>query len=239
MQANTTRWLTRRPVASALVGLLALGTLAVLPSRETTALGALSGPARVVDGDTLEVGGERVRLEGIDAPESAQTCQRSDGKAWSCGKAAAKALERLVAGSEGHLRGARARQVRAHARHLQRERPRHQCRDGARGLRLGVRKVFAKLRRRGGAKRAPQRAGIWQGEAEPAWDFRARQWAGAEDTAPQGCAIKGNVTAHGHIYHMPWSPWYGKVKVDELRGERWFCSEADALAAGWRPAAVH
>jgi hypothetical protein len=35
---------------------------------------------------------------------------------------------------------------------------------------------------------------------------------------------------------MPWSPWYARVKIDESRGERWFCSEAEALAAGWRPA---
>jgi hypothetical protein len=35
---------------------------------------------------------------------------------------------------------------------------------------------------------------------------------------------------------MPWSPWYARVKIDVSRGERWFCSEAEALAAGWRPA---
>ena len=76
-------------------------------------------------------------------------------------------------------------------------------------------------------------------DAEPAWLFREKHWAGAEQAAPKGCAIKGNVTAHGHIYHMPWSPWYGKVKVDAAKGERWFCSESEAMAAGWRPAAVH
>ena len=44
------------------------------------------------------------------------------------------------------------------------------------------------------------------------------------------------ITKNGRIYHMPWSPWYGRVKIDTARGERWFCSEAEALAAGWRPA---
>jgi hypothetical protein len=34
---------------------------------------------------------------------------------------------------------------------------------------------------------------------------------------------------------MPWSPWYASVKIDEGKGERWFCSEAEAQAAGWRP----
>jgi hypothetical protein len=81
--------------------------------------------------------------------------------------------------------------------------------------------------------------GIWQGKAEPAWEFREHRWAGAEQDAPKGCAIKGNVTAHGRIYHMPWSPWYGKIRIDEAKGKRWFCTEAEALAAGWRPVAVH
>ena len=60
-----------------------------------------------------------------------------------------------------------------------------------------------------------------------------------EQAAPNGCAIKGNVTAHGRIYHMPWSPWYEQVKIEARKGKRWFCSEAEALAAGWRPVAMH
>jgi hypothetical protein len=60
----------------------------------------------------------------------------------------------------------------------------------------------------------------------------------AEQQAPDGCAIKGNITENGHIYHMPWSPWYGRVKVDPAQGERWFCSEAEAKSAGWRSAGL-
>lgn len=44
------------------------------------------------------------------------------------------------------------------------------------------------------------------------------------------------MTDNGHIYHMPWSPWYAKVKVEPAKGEAWFCSEADASKAGFRPA---
>jgi len=83
------------------------------------------------------------------------------------------------------------------------------------------------------------KAGIWKGEAEPPWLFRERRWAAAETEAPKGCAIKGNVTSNGHIYHTPWSPWYAKVRVEPSKGERWFCSEAEAAKAGFRPAMNH
>ena len=36
------------------------------------------------------------------------------------------------------------------------------------------------------------------------------------------------------IYHVPGSPAYERTKIDEAKGERWFCSEAEARAAGWR-----
>lgn len=55
----------------------------------------ISGFARVVDGDSLFVGGNEVRLVGIDAPEGPQTCERA-GKAWNCGEAARGELERLI-----------------------------------------------------------------------------------------------------------------------------------------------
>lgn len=47
------------------------------------------GVASVIDGDTLEIHGSRIRLHGIDAPESRQACTESNGAAWRCGQAAA------------------------------------------------------------------------------------------------------------------------------------------------------
>ena len=62
----------------------------------TLALADVTGPARVIDGDTIEVHGLRIRLHGIDAPESRQLC-RLDGKPWQCGKDAANALAGKIA----------------------------------------------------------------------------------------------------------------------------------------------
>ncbi len=60
----------------------------VLALIATPALADVVGVASVIDGDTIEVHGQRIRLHGIDAPESRQLC-RLDGKPWQCGKDAA------------------------------------------------------------------------------------------------------------------------------------------------------
>jgi len=195
----------------------------------------ITGQARVVDGDTLDVGPTRVRLEGIDAPELAQTCRTAAGESWDCGKVSAAFLRSLVqhkdlacdrTGSDVYHRTLAL------------------CvEDGIdineAMVRAGMAWAFVKYSRAYvdvEADARARKAGVWQGPAEAPWDFRHNGWQFAEISAPGGCAIKGNISSHGHIYHMPWSPWYGRVKIDTARGERWFCSEAEALAAGWRPA---
>lgn len=58
----------------------------------------LSGRARVVDGDSLEIAGRRIRLFGIDAPELHQDCRTAAGRAYDCGGAARRALDDLIGG---------------------------------------------------------------------------------------------------------------------------------------------
>jgi len=56
---------------------------------------AIIGRAAAIDGDTLEIHGQRIRLWGVDAPESRQTCTRG-GAAYRCGREAATNLDRLT-----------------------------------------------------------------------------------------------------------------------------------------------
>jgi endonuclease YncB( thermonuclease family) len=56
----------------------------------------ITGVASVVDGDTIEVHGQRIRLHGIDAPEGGQICLDAAGQKWRCGQRAALALQNLI-----------------------------------------------------------------------------------------------------------------------------------------------
>jgi micrococcal nuclease len=54
-----------------------------------------------------------------------------------------------------------------------------------------------------------------------------------------GCVIKGNISSSGEkIYHLPGQRYYDKTAIDTSKGERWFCTETEAINAGWRKSKV-
>lgn len=200
-------------------------TLAALLVAATAANAeTVAGKPRIVDGDTLEVAGAMVRLHGIDTSEPAQPL----------GKDATNALARLAEGKEVHCEG---------TEHDDFKRLLAICHAGQVNLneemvREGMAWAFVKyssdyVRLEKDARSSG--IGIWKDSPEPPWEFRAKRWDVAKQDAPGGCPIKGNINDHGErVYHVPWSPWYAKTAVNEAKGERWFCSEGEALGAGWR-----
>jgi endonuclease YncB( thermonuclease family) len=95
--------MARESLVLALGALAVLGVSAVVFTADGDAkdpVARFAGAARVVDGDSLEMAGRRVRLYGIDAPEAVQTCKDGAGAEWRCGEAAREALSGLL---DGHV----------------------------------------------------------------------------------------------------------------------------------------
>ncbi len=89
--------------------------------------------------------------------------------------------------------------------------------------------------------------GMWRSKFVAPWDWRRgdRLVAApanveptkrpANDNAATQCLIKGNISSRGErIYHVPGGAYYSRTKISPAKGERFFCSEAEAEAAGWR-----
>jgi len=226
-------------------------TLLILPLLivATTSGGAppdtVSGRVQVTDGDSFEIDGTRIRLNAIDAPEGRQTCVRN-GSIWRCGDEAAAKLRALVAGNTVVCT---RKDTDSYGRMVA------VCRNGtadlgaqmvSAGLALAYRQYGNDYVDEENAARAARR-GLWAGEFTAPWEYRQsrRGDSGAAPVAPsvlpapkarKGCLIKGNISDSGKIYHMPGSSHYDETKIDERNGERWFCTEQEARAAGWRAA---
>ncbi len=202
-------------------------------STQIAAADTIQGLARLIDGDTIEIREQVIRLHGIDAPETGQRCYDSDDRAYACGKDATNALRELVRerpvicdGDEFDVHGRLIAKCRIAELDLNNEM-----------VRLGWAVAFERysddyLEQEVDAQKAGR--GIWRGQFQRPYVMRAERWRVAEQQAPKGCPIKGNISDRGRIYHAPWSQYYSRTRINEAKGERWFCSEAEAIQAGWR-----
>jgi endonuclease YncB( thermonuclease family) len=129
---------------------------------------------QVIDGDTLEVEGQRMRLYGIDAVELGQTCLDVHGQPWHCGAAAKAALAELVQGqaiactvlddtpAEGYVAQCKVRDEIDLGAYMVRS-----------GLALADPEVADGYRAEQAAAKAAA-AGIWGGTFNPPWEWRGQ-----------------------------------------------------------------
>jgi endonuclease YncB( thermonuclease family) len=230
----------RFPIHARLAAVLLLA-LAV-PVRAETLEGRV---VRVADGDTLTVasgtGTHRVRLLGIDAPEHDQPY----------GGAARSALERLVLDKDVTVE---TEKTDIYGRLVGKVRVRPMdCPSCGRTLDAGLAMLTVGLawwyrdyrddqseEDQGRYEFAEFEAkakgvGLWAQEAPtPPWDWPRGD--SAYEPPPGDCRIKGNISTNGRIYHLPGQQHYDRTRINASRGERWFCTEAEARAAGWRRA---
>jgi endonuclease YncB( thermonuclease family) len=211
-----------------------------------------SGLAQAKDGDSLMVGQREVRLFGIDAPEWSQNCTRA-GKPWACGQAAAGQLSKLVTGKQVRCV---AVDTDVHGRTVAR------CTVGtvdvnrqmvSNGYAIAYRHYSLEYVSAENSAKAAKR-GMWSGTFELPSDVRHAAEERAAMPAQSGalrsglpavsslrsspqpsgnCVIKGNRGSNGWIYHVPGMPFYERTKAEEI-----FCSEREAVAAGYRRAKV-
>lgn len=193
----------------------------------------ITGEVSVFDGDTIEIGPVLLRLHGIDAPENGQKCATEDGGAWRCGAAASNRMVEFIKGKaldcnplERDPYGRIIARCTANGDDL-----------GAMMVREGLAWAFLEYSAEYAELETTAKVSglnVWQAKTQTPWDYRDDKWNRAVEARPDGCPIKGNIGAgKAKIYHTPWSPNYGTTKIDETKGELWFCTEAEALAAGW------
>lgn len=226
----------RQLMRNCLIGFLLAAFVFFLPL-DLAALADISGKPKIIDGDTIEIAGQRIRLHGIDTPEVGQLCE-ADGKPWHCGQEATLALTKAIG---RNLVGC-----------FERDRDRYGrvvaiCKiGGSSGLDLAKQMVsegWALAYRYYSMEYVAQEEaakavgkGLWRGEFVRPWDWRRGKRLAIEAVNnDRPCPIKGNIgRSDVRIYHVPGGAHYRRTKIHQNKGERWFCSEEEARRAGWR-----
>jgi len=180
------------------------------------------GPVRVVDGDTIDVGATRVRLHGIDAPELGQRCTNPGGATRDCGTWVADQVRARIG----------SRMARCDTVDTDRY-GRTVATCAVAGQDVGRMLVTEGL-----ALAYRKYSMAYDLDEKRAVVAAVREERAAETAAPDpDCAIKGNISRSGtRIHHLPGQADYTRTVIRPDQGERWFCSEAAARAAGWRRA---
>jgi endonuclease YncB( thermonuclease family) len=183
--------MTPTNTSSPLLRLALVAAIAVAIAPNSARTQDLAGQAAVIDGDTLEIHGKRIRLWGIDAPEHDQLCRGDDSLPYRCGAAAAIKLDAFI----GH------RPVYCAPKDIDRYgRVVASCRADASDLgEWLVGDGFAldwsrySKGRYSAAQREAERAGrgMWAGSYVEPWDYRACVRAGGR---PAECS--DDATAH-------------------------------------------
>ncbi len=236
-------WLVSAPHPAEKPSDLVPGTYSLVPPASPLQGSALPPPeaqtiigrATVVDGDTIKIRDKSIRLFGVDALESGQHCV-ADGKRQRCAQRAALALaDKIGARNVACEKVDRDRYGRIVG----------VCHAGgvnlnawlvAEGWALAYRR-YSRLYVEAEQIARFARKGIWRTRFVKPWDARRGERLDGNPDAERACPIKGNIAADGErIYHVPGGYYYGKTQIDEASGERWFCSESEARAAGWRRA---
>ena len=194
-----------------------------------------------MSGDTIRVAGRLVHLSGIEAPELGQRCSRPGNRNWRCGDDARRALARAV--GSGPVRCSLSGGTDDAGRSVgtctvnDKDIAEELVRDGNVFAVAGLFSAYATQEKDAQA----EKRGLWRGAAERPSEYRARlaetrqkAWDEAKRTAPGGCPIKGQVVSGRKYYVLPGADDYARIRIRERRGERWFCSEQEASAAGWK-----
>lgn len=192
--------------------------------------------ARVIDGDTIQIEGNiRVRYIGIDTPEPGQ-CLGDIATTTNLNLILDKenyvTLERDIEGYDKYSR------VLAYVFAGDIFINEKLVRDGLATVTTyppNIKYVDKLLKAQQDAREA--RLGIWSDDPCPA----SNPPNPSDPSAPtsSNCLIKGNISSSGEkIYHIQGQRYYEKTKIEENKGERWFCTEEEARSAGWRKSKI-